>query len=80
MMQDLQGYQYVTSPGLFMIRETYWNPTWEWATRRAQKTASKVGFMDPAAKGAIVTGINATETILALALALSFRVQRPCKG
>jgi hypothetical protein len=36
----------------------------EWTIRSAQKSESATGFSDPAAKGAMVTGMRAAEMIL----------------
>jgi hypothetical protein len=45
-------------------RNTYSKPMCEWTIRSAQKSESATGFSDPAAKGAMVTGMRAAEMIL----------------
>ena len=41
-----------------------WKPMWECIRIVPQRTASKIGYSVPAAKGAMVSGINAAEIAL----------------
>jgi len=47
-------------------RSIYWNPICECTIRSAQKVASKTGFREPPAKGAMVTGMRAAATSLVI--------------
>lgn len=42
----------------------YWNPMWEWMIKSEQRTASKTGFRDPPAKGAMVSGTRPADMSL----------------